>query len=95
MVGCLAAVSQEHGTDAELAGEIAIETMLGTAKLLSQRKISFLELVDEVATPGGCTEEGIKVLAQSLPQLFEQVFQATIVKEKVIQDKVHEFLKLK
>jgi competence protein ComER len=88
MVGSLAEAAKEHGIDGKLAIEMSRETMLGTALLLEERQMTFGELVHEVATPGGCTEEGIKVLKSKLPALIGEVFKVTAAKEKVITAKI-------
>jgi competence protein ComER len=93
MVGSLANEAMQHGIERELAVEMAKETMLGTALLLKERNITFDELVGEVATPGGCTEEGIKVLKCSLPETVEKVFQVTAAKENAVTAKVMEHFK--
>ena len=66
MVGSLARVAVRRGLDPQMAQAMALETMGATAALLSQSHLSFDDLVDRVATPGGCTAEGVKILVGSL-----------------------------
>ncbi|MDR3588343.1 MAG: pyrroline-5-carboxylate reductase dimerization domain-containing protein [Negativicutes bacterium] len=88
MVGSLADAAVRHGGDAKLAAAMAEETMLGTAKLLQERSITFRQLVEEVATPGGCTAEGINVLRAGLSDLLDGVFQATAVQEEKLRQNI-------
>ena len=84
MIGSLARVAIKRGLDPETARNAALETMTATAGLLTQKQISFDDLVDLVATPGGCTAEGIKVLAGTLDDLVDKVFEATALRENEI-----------
>ena len=60
-------------------------TMLGAATLLSKRKIPFDNLIDRVATNGGITADGIKVLDEKLPAVFDEMFAATCAKNDSIK----------
>ncbi len=94
MVGCLAETAKGYSiVDEKLAAEMALETMFGTAQLMKDRNISFRELVGEVATPGGCTNEGISVLANTLPDVVRTIFQVTEAKEKEIGRAVMDSIK--
>ena len=59
-------------------------TMLGTATLLSKRKIPFDNLIERVATGGGITEDGIKVLDDKLPVVFDEMFEAVCAKRNTV-----------
>lgn len=84
MVGSLARAAVERGLDPAVARDIAVETMAATAALLDQNNLTFDGLVDRVATPGGCTAEGIKVYAGDLDDLTGRVFTATAKREEEI-----------
>jgi len=84
MVGALAAEATRRGIPSQTAAEIALETMLGTALLMQEKGMSFEELAHKVATPGGCTAEGLKVLQKGLPPLVEELYEATCRREKEI-----------
>jgi pyrroline-5-carboxylate reductase len=45
--------------------KMIIETMYGTGKLLLEKGISFDNLISRVATKGGITEEGTKIIMKS------------------------------
>lgn len=55
-------------------------TLYGAAKLLHEHGSAYDALIDEVATRGGITEEGIRVLRVELPLLLEKVFDVTETK---------------
>ena len=74
--------SQLSREDAEA---MVITTLYGTAKLLAEQKMSTEELINRVATKGGITEEGVKVLRKELPGTFDDVFHATLTKYGVVK----------
>lgn len=67
------------------AERMLVETLYGTAKLLSEGKLDFQELIARVATKGGITEEGIRCLDAGLPAVFDEVFAATLGKHEMVQ----------
>jgi pyrroline-5-carboxylate reductase len=75
------AAARRHGdfTDAELR-EMIIPTCYGTAKLLMDQNIEFDGLISRVATKGGITEEGIRILDRSLPAAFDELLTVTLAK---------------
>lgn len=60
---------------AELAERLVKQTLLGTAELLAEE--SFQNLISNVATKGGITEAGVKVIQREAPAMFDQLFWAT------------------
>ncbi len=71
----------------EEAEEMVLQTLLGTVKLLTEKKMSFEEIISRVATKGGITEEGIKSLETDLPLVFDNLFKSTFNKrEKLKKD---------
>jgi len=58
--------------------EMLLETLHGTAGLLLRSQEDFKALIGRVATPGGATEGGVRVLEACLPEVFEKVFTATL-----------------
>ena len=63
--------------------EMIIKTLYGTAKLLNEKNMDFKEVITRVATKGGITEEGVKVLNNHLPNVFDKVFEATFKKHDI------------
>ncbi|QNB47929.1 hypothetical protein BR63_17695 [Thermanaerosceptrum fracticalcis] len=92
MVGALAEEGIKHGISPEIAGEMAVETMLGTALLLLERKLTFSELISQVATPGGCTAEGLKILEKSLPGIMDEIYEATCNRQEAVSESVRKAL---
>jgi len=74
----------------ELAQDMVISTLFGTAKLLMEQGLGFPELLSRVATKGGITEEAAKVLNKGLPGLFDEVFSKTIGKHESVKSMVRE-----
>jgi len=74
----------------ELAQDMVISTLFGTAKLLMEQALGFPELLSRVATKGGITEEAAKVLNDGLPGLFDEVFSKTIGKHESVKSMVRE-----
>jgi pyrroline-5-carboxylate reductase len=72
----------------EVARRMVVSTLLGTAKLLAERNMGFSELIDRVATKGGITEEGVKVLNRHLPVVFDEVFEKTLAKHETVKEMV-------
>jgi pyrroline-5-carboxylate reductase len=66
-----------NGFSKEEALSLILETLSGTAALLTDKGFTPELVMDRVATKGGNTEQGLKVLDRELPQLFSDVFEAT------------------
>ncbi len=72
----------------EVARQMVVSTLLGTAKLLDEKGIGFPEMIRRVATKGGITEEGVNVLNHHLPTVFDQVFERTLAKHEMVKEKI-------
>lgn len=72
------------------AEDMVIKTLYGTAKLLYKGNMSFEEVISRVATKGGITEEGVKILEKELPDTFDELFKTTLNKHKKIKEKLDE-----
>jgi pyrroline-5-carboxylate reductase len=70
--------------------EMILYTIYGTSKLFIDKNITFNEVIDRVATKGGITEEGVKVLREKLPNIFDELFERTMNKRKMIKEKADE-----
>jgi pyrroline-5-carboxylate reductase len=55
----------KQGLSKDVATELAMQTMIGTGKLLQETGLSPKELIDIVSSPGGTTVAGRKVLERS------------------------------
>ncbi len=74
----------------EEAEDMVIKTLYGTAKLLYKGDMDFQEIISRVATKGGITEEGVKILEKELPDTFDELFKTTLDKHKKIKKKLDE-----
>jgi pyrroline-5-carboxylate reductase len=84
-------VAQRHGDlSADEIREISLATVYGTAKLLLERDISFTGLIGRVATPGGISEEGVKILDRAMPAVFDEVLSTTLAKRVKIRAQMRE-----
>ena len=80
----IAVVAQEHTKiPEEQIINMLLNTMMGTSKLMLENKLSFEEVIIRVATKGGITEEGIKVIHDKLPEVVKEVFEKTLEKRKL------------
>jgi pyrroline-5-carboxylate reductase len=68
--------------------EMVLETMYGTGKLLLEKGMTFDNLIDRVATKGGITEEGTKIIGERLPEIINEMFEKTLEKRKTTMEKV-------
>lgn len=72
----------------EEATDMVVKTLYGTAKLIKDNEMSFSETLDRVATKGGITQEGAKVLQNRLPGVFKEVFEKTLEKHETIKSNI-------
>jgi len=74
--------------ESDVAQRLVVSTLLGTAKLMTEKEIGFSELIGRVATKGGITEEGVKVLKNHLPAVLDEVFFKTLSKHGVVKEMI-------
>ena len=94
--GLIAAIFNQYIEAAVRTGEVSrleaeemlITTLSGTAKLLLSEKMTFSETIHRVATKGGITEEGIRVLDSKLPVVFDEMLSATLAKHVAVHDHI-------
>lgn len=72
----------------EIAEYLVKETMIGTARILAVDQMKFDEVIGRVATKGGSTEEGVKVLQARLPATMDEVLAALDAKRRITAEKV-------
>jgi pyrroline-5-carboxylate reductase len=72
----------------ELAEYLVKETMIGTAWILDSEAMKFDDVIGIVATKGGSTEVGVKVLQARLPEVMDEVLLALDAKRRVVSEKV-------
>lgn len=81
-------VASWKGVPRELAEDLVKKTLEGTAELLKEK--DFVELVACVATKGGITEEGVKVIQSETSPIFDHLFRATRAKHERVKKLVEE-----
>lgn len=73
----------------EFAKLLVIETLAGTAELLKTVN-SFEEVVRRVATKGGITEEGVKVIRNVVPTMYDDLLEITLAKHSLVKERVRD-----
>jgi pyrroline-5-carboxylate reductase len=68
--------------------EMLLKTMRGTAVLMLEENLSFDDVIGKVATKGGITEEGVKILQSGLPRALDEMFDQTLKKRMTVTEKV-------
>ncbi len=72
----------------EQARALVIPTLSGTARLLDEREYTLETIMKRVATPGGITEEGAKLLQSEMPSVYDTLIQRTLAKHKLVKKNV-------
>lgn len=72
-----AAAVRTGAVEPAVADFLVKKTLAGTARVLDDNGTGFDEVIRRVATKGGITEEGVKVLDARLPAVFDEVLRAT------------------
>jgi pyrroline-5-carboxylate reductase len=70
--------------------EMVIRTFSGTAKLMLEENMKFEDIINRVATKGGITEEGVKILKTGLPKTFDEMFYQTRDKRRDVAKRMDE-----
>ena len=70
--------------------QMLLRTMVGTGELMLEKNLSFNDVVARVATKGGITEEGTKVIYEMLPKVTDEMFDKTLEKRKQTAIKARE-----
>ena len=69
---------------------MVLNTVSATADLLLKENMSFEQTVSRVATKGGITEEGTKVIYERFPDVADELFEKTLEKRRVTAKKAEE-----
>ncbi|WP_319643310.1 pyrroline-5-carboxylate reductase family protein [Methanovulcanius yangii] len=83
-----AAASRRTGIDRKAAEEMVRETLIGTALALDREGMTCAALIHEVATPAGITREGVDVLAEEMPDVWDAVHAATGARHRTLRNEV-------
>lgn len=63
--------------------KMVLRTMSATGDLMLQKEMSFEDVVTRVATKGGITEEGTKVVYEGFPKTADLLFEKTLEKRRL------------
>ena len=63
--------------------KMVLSTMSATGDLMLQKEMSFEDVVTRVATKGGITEEGTKVVYEGFPKTADLLFEKTLEKRRL------------
>ncbi len=69
---------------------MVLNTVSATAELMTQKNMTFNDVVSRVATKGGITEEGAKVIYENFPNAAEEMFVKTLEKRRLTAEKAKE-----
>lgn len=62
---------------------MVLNTMSATGELMLRKDMTFEEVVNRVATKGGITEEGTKVVYEGFPEVADKIFENTLEKRRL------------
>lgn len=69
---------------------MVLNTLCATGELMIDKRMTFEEVVDRVATKGGITEEGTKVIYEKFPAISDELFEKTLEKRRLTARKAEE-----
>lgn len=67
--------------------QMVLRTMSATGDLMLRKDMSFEDVVTRVATKGGITEEGTKVVYEGFPKTADLLFEKTLEKRRLTTEK--------
>jgi pyrroline-5-carboxylate reductase len=68
---------------------MVLQTLYGTLRLMLEKKMGFEQVISRVATKGGITEEGVKVINNHMPSVFDELFDETLNKRNRVEEKIN------
>ena len=80
-VEVLSEIAVNQGLSKKDANALAIETVIGSARLLEMSNVDPKELKENVTSPGGTTEAGLEILASNNYGLYN-LLEKTIISAK-------------
>lgn len=84
-IDALAQAGVAQGMDEKQATSLAVQTVIGAAKMVEKEGVAPAELARKVATPGGCTAAGMDVLQNSdFKQILTDTVDATTCRAKEV-----------
>jgi pyrroline-5-carboxylate reductase len=95
LIECFVAEAMKHTAwlTSDQISTMVCETIRGTTTILLEQKTGFRKLIERVATKGGITEEGIKVIDAKFPAVVKDILSNTLAKRRITTEKLaKEFL---
>ena len=86
---CTSAKAHTNIPDDQIVNMV-LNTLSATSDLMLEKKMSFEDVVGRVATKGGITEEGAKVIYEGFPETADQMFVKTLEKRRATAQKARE-----
>lgn len=84
-VDAFAKAGAAQGLPEEQSAALALQTVIGAAKMLESTGLPAAELAQKVATPGGCTAAGMDVMrASDMQKILTDTIAATVNKAKAV-----------
>ncbi len=78
---CVSAQKHTNIPSVEVA-QMVLNTMIGTGQLMIENSYSYQDVISRVATKGGITEEGVKVIQEEFPEVSDAIFNKTLEKRR-------------
>ena len=72
---------------------MVLNTMCATGELMLEKGMSFDDVVSRVATRGGITEEGTRIVYERFPETADQLFEKTLEKRRRTAEKAEELFR--
>ncbi|MCR4609740.1 MAG: NAD(P)-binding domain-containing protein [Eubacterium sp.] len=73
----------------EMIVEMVLNTMKATGNLMLEKGMSFEDVVTRVATKGGITQEGTKVIYEMFPEAADELFEKTLEKRRIVAEQAN------
>ena len=70
--------------------KMLVDTLLGTASLINEKGMTFEQVIERVATKGGITEVGAKIIEDKFPAIADELFEKTLEKRRQTTQKAEE-----
>jgi len=88
MIRAFIDAGKKLGIEQNISTELAVQTFLGTAKLLSENNLSPEELIKMVKSPGGTTAAGLEIMENSELKniIIKTIIEATERSKKLGKD---------
>lgn len=84
-VDAFAKAGAAQGLPEEQSAALALQTVIGAAKMLASTGLPAAQLAQKVATPGGCTAAGMDVMrASDMQKILTDTIAATVNKAKAV-----------